>query len=479
MIITGWDSGVKLLKSEIEQAEYEGFIVPLELKEEINSLHDTYDANNELKINELAGKLKNLPKDPAFKYIQPNDLEGIKKERPASPRQLKINYGEAELLDRLHGAWTGRAAGCALGKPVEGLGMGGKKELGLNGRLAIKHYLKNRGHWPLDFYFSGQEASDGIKLGCEKSWRENIAFMEPDDDIHYSIIGLKVLEERGPDFKWNDVANTWNSSLPYNAICTAETQAILNYNIKTPRSGAWEGKSTYATPEFTRRNNNPYREWIGAQIRADGWAYACAGNPELAAEFAWRDAHWTHTANGIYGEMFAAAMIAASFVEPDPRKIVEIGLSEIPKNCRLAEAVRDALKWIGVCKDFESFMKKLEAKFGEMSPVHTVNNALIVVMSLFYGKMNPDKSICISVMGALDTDCNGATSGSIVGAASGRKKFGGKLAPALNDTIKPQVFGFQDITMKELAERTLAVHGKVRKYAGERGERRKLVISNQ
>ena len=466
MIITGWDSGVKLLKSEIEQVEYEGFVVPQELKEEINSLHDVYDANYELKINELTEKLRNLSKDPNFKYVQPNDLEGIRKERPAGPRQLKMKLSDSELLDRLYGAWTGRAAGCALGKPVEGLGMGGRQELGLNGRKAIRLYLKNRGQWPLDYYFSGKETSDGIKLGCEKSWRENIAYMESDDDIHYSIIGLKILEECGPDFKWNDVADSWNSSLPYNAICTAETQSILNYNIKTPRMRP--AQSTFTTPEFTRRFNNPYREWIGAQIRADGWAYACAGNPELAAEFAWRDAHWTHTANGIYGEMFAAAMIAASFVESNPHRLVEIGLSEIPRNCKLAEGVREALKWIKQCKDFESFMEKLDEEYSAMSPVHTVNNALIVVMSLFYGKMNPDKSICISVMGAHDTDCNGASTGSIVGAAAGKKKFGGRLASALNDTIKAQVFGFQDITMKELAERTLAVHRKVEKYFEDR-----------
>jgi hypothetical protein len=61
-------------------------------------------------------------------------------------------------------------------------------------------------------------------------------------------------------------------------------------------------------------------------------------------------------------------------------------------------------------------------------------------------------------MAALDTDCNGATVGSIVGACRGRKAYGGSLAGPLNDTIKPLFFGFQEITMAELAQRTLKVH---------------------
>lgn len=451
MLTTGYFDALRLLRDEVIQSEYEGYIVSDSIKERIAELHPDADISSETAMEGLFEEMRRLPKDPSFKYVQPNNLEDIRKERPDGPRKMKMKLSEKELSDRLHGAWTGRICGCALGKPVEGW----RYE-------KIKDLLLEQGEWELDNYFKSKE---GV-THCPASCRENIEYMEPDDDVHYTLIGLKVLENKGPDFTWEDIPKTWNSSLPYSGICTAETQAILNYNMKTPRNTG--GRHSFTTPEFTRRFRNPYREWIGAQIRGDGWAYACAGKPELAAEFAWRDACWTHTANGIYGEMFAAAVIAAAFAESDPHKLIDIGLSEIPANCKLAEAIRESIVFIKKSKNFEDFIKWLYKKYEKMSWVHTVNNALIVVMSLFYGKMNPDKSICISVMGGLDTDCNGATVGSIVGAATGYKNFGGKLAAPLHDTIKPLVFGFQQTTGRELTERTLKVWKTVDEYSKNR-----------
>jgi len=291
MLFAGWDNPINLLKAEMIQLEYEGYQIPEDIREQVEKLNYEQDAFDELKVQNLASELSELSKEPNFKYVQPNELAEIRKERPDGPRQLPIDLGDNDLLDRFHGAWTGRACGCALGKPVEIMGLLGHENM--TGRLAIKTYLKNRNQWPLDFYFSGCKSDDNIELPYRESLRENIAYMEPDDDIHYTLIALKVLEEIGPGFQWHDIARYWNSSLPYYAICTAETQAIMNFNLKTPRIGM---ERIFPDPAFTRRNNNPYREWIGAQIRADGWAYACAGNPELAAEFAYRDACWTQTA---------------------------------------------------------------------------------------------------------------------------------------------------------------------------------------
>lgn len=466
-----WATPHHLLREEFKQRRDEGCVIPRSLRERFDRLDQMADAWNMGALQPIYEALEALEPDAALAAREPNDLAGIKALRPQGPRDLKWNPTAAEAVDRFHGAWLGRASGCALGKPVEGMGMG-EREGRHVGRGDIKKYLQNRGDWPLRDYFSGRDAGDGMRIGCELSQREKIAFMEPDDDIHYSLIGVHVVRHAGPGFTWVDVAKAWLNHIPFAAICTAETQAYLNFVNRTSRSGpgGWgqQGINLAATPEFTRRHWNPYREWIGAQIRSDGFAWCCAGKPELAAEFAWRDASWTHERNGIYGEMFCAAIQAAAFVESDPAKLVAIGLSEIPAECRLAQAVRQCLEWIAQSRDWESCMDRIDAAYAGMSTVHTINNALICVMSLFYGRMDTVQSIAISVMGALDTDCNGATVGSIVGAAAGRSRFRMDLAGRLNDTVKPNITGYQQITFAELAQQIHEAWTKTDAYWRER-----------
>ena len=447
MLLGGWDTPLAMLRQELVQLEEEGFEIPEELKSRIAALNaaEPWSAA----VEPFYAELKNLARKSGFDYVEPNEWADIRAAAPAAP-QVELNCSSEELLDKLHGAYTGRFAGCALGQVVEGWSMD-----------AIRKYLEKCGDYPLRDYISNRHREESCWiLAHHPAWKENVQFMGPDDDVNYTLMGLHVLEKYGRDFKWFDVATEWNSCLPYATICTAETQAILNYNTLNARCGVTARVA--ATPQYTRRYNNPYREWIGAQIRADGWAYCAAGNPLLAAEFAYRDACWTHEKNGIYGELFFAAMIAASFVESDLDQLVEIALGVIPANCRLSEAVRLTQKWCRELPDFESFVRRLDEHFPTMSAVHTINNAMICLMSLYYGKLDPDLSIAISVMAGKDTDCNGATVGSIVGAIRGYKRFGGILAPQLNDRVKPQMFGFQDTTMSELAERTQKVIEKVK-----------------
>ena len=440
MLISGWQTPLELLREELIQLEQEGRVVPDSLRKEV----ETLVAEKEpwaARIEEVAAQLTGLQMRPEWPYEEPDELDEIRRLRPAGPRVLSLNLSDGEMLERFHGAWRGRCVGCALGRPVEG-----------KTRDWIRTLLIARGEWELNDFFRGGDS----RLWAPASQRENIRCMEPDDDIHYTLIGLRVMEKKGADFRWDDIANCWNSHLPYNAICTAETQAILNYNMLHPRCSGYA--PSIATPEFTRRHNNPYREWIGAAIRADFWGYAAAGNPELAAEFAYRDGSWTHVKNGIYSEMFVAALISAAFVESDPVRLVEIGLSEIPANCRIAEAVRRALEWRKECADWESFMEKIDRHYGTLSWVHSINNLLIVLMALFYGDSTIDRNTALAVMGGADTDCNGATAGSITGILNPVSR----LAERQNDTVEPQFIGEGTCRMRKLAERTLAVWKQIR-----------------
>lgn len=106
----------------------------------------------------------------------------------------------------------------------------------------------------------------------------------------------------------------------------------------------------------------------------------------------------------------------------------------------------------------DDLLARLEAsEYGGLNPVHTVNNAMIVVMALIYGQMDVERATAIAVMAGLDTDCNGATVGSICGAAQGAARMPGSLAGQLNDTIKPAMVGVPDVKMADLAARTLKV----------------------
>lgn len=453
--MAGWKSPLGLLRDEVVQRQNELTVIPTSLISQIEAVPDA-DAWNEALLEPLWAALETLPPDEDLAHHEPDDLASIQALRPKGPRDLGWSAPQEELLDRLHGAWTGRCIGCALGKPVESGTFGFARQDGKPvGRARIRSYLEARNEWPLrDYFHSGGAA--GLSLSPCPSTRENICAMAPDDDTHYTLIGLKVLEENGPAFTWSDVAYTWIHHIPVGSICTAELQALftfLNHSIRWKSAG-----SVQTTPEITSTWRNPYREWIGAQIRADGWAWACAGKPEQAAAFAWEDARWTHRRNGIYGAMFWAAVQAAAFVIQDPRELLLIGLSEIPAQCRLAAAIHDALAWWDESGgDAQACFDRCDTVFSEMNGVHTINNSVLCAIAVLAGGLDPEASACLVVMGGLDTDCNGATVGSVAGAAAGRSGFKGTMADRLNDTIHLNIIGEQTATLTSLAQRHAVV----------------------
>ena len=101
-------------------------------------------------------------------------------------------------------------------------------------------------------------------------------------------------------------------------------------------------------------------------------------------------------------------------------------------------------------------------QLGSAAPVFELEeNAVTCVLALLYTEPQVDTATCAVVMAGLDTDCNGATVGSVIGAMTGREGYRGSLASRLNDTVRPAMLGFQDVRMRALAERHAEVWRRV------------------
>jgi ADP-ribosylglycohydrolase len=416
-------------------------------------------------LEALYRDLEALPDEaPGSAYDEPTTLEAIRAARPDGPRRLEgVPSGDA-LLDRLHGAWLGRAAGCLLGKPVENWT-----------REAIREVLEYAGEYPLRRYIPRLEApaeAPGGSLGAgplnggalavappsvaqlarrPADWfGGNITRMVRDDDMDYPLIALHLLETYGPEFSTADVGRVWLTKLPYLLVYTAERAAYRNLvdGLQPPQTATYR---------------NPYREWIGAQIRADLWGWVCPGEPERAAALCYRDAALSHVKNGIYGEMYFAAAIAAAFATDSIEAALRVALTEVPARSRFAETVRQTMAWVDEDGDFQRTTDRIGAAYGKYHSVHTLNNAALVVMGLLYAERAARETgdllgpaICLTVMGGWDADCTGATAGSLAGAALGARALPGQWVDPFHDRLESIVVGMTDNRFSDLARRTLA-----------------------
>jgi len=423
---------IDLIRDEIVQRREEGCNVEA-IQECVERTLRRSDGLRGVELYAILCELGSLQPAESFPYVEPSTLDEIRAERPDGPRHMELNLTDAQMLARIHGAWLGRAAGCALGKPVE-------RRWDKN---QIDSYLQFAKALPLNDYIPLVEGHpEGLKLRDHDCTRGRIHYMANDDDMDYTVLGLHVLESCGLDFTSRNVAETLLNRLPdirvFAGLKRAAYRNLLN--------DLW--------PPESARYRNPYREWIGGQIRADIWGYVAPGWPEKAAEFAFRDAAVSSAKNGIYGEMFVAAMLAAAFVTRDVEEIIKIGLSEIPRNCRLAEAVRDTVEWSKELSDWEQVWTRINEKYGHYHRVHTINNAALVVMGLMVAQREYETSIVVAVRGGWDTDCNGATTGSVCGMMLGAEMLPKKWVGVLNDRLFSAVRGYNQCKLSELAKRS-------------------------
>ncbi|WP_275292051.1 ADP-ribosylglycohydrolase family protein [Amycolatopsis sp. La24] len=341
----------------------------------------------------------------------------------------------APAADRALGAWTGRAAGCLLGKPVEKIP-----------REGIEEILRATGRWPLDRWFTAVGLPDDVgarwpwnRRSAPTSLEENISGMPEDDDLNYPILALTLLERHGREFTADDVAQLWLEQLPAGRVFTAERAAYRNLLDARP------------VPE-TATHLNPFREWIGALIRTDVFGWVSPGDVRGAARLAWADARLSHTRNGIYGAMWAAALASAAMVCDSVHSVLDAAETVLPPESRLAEAVRFGRE----AAAHEDGLDRLHARYGDLHWVHVLNNAAVIAYALARGDGDFGQSISLAVTAGWDTDSAAATVGGVVGALVGVDGIGEQWTKPLDNRIATSLPGGEQ-RITDLAARTAGV----------------------
>ncbi|MCY0926412.1 ADP-ribosylglycohydrolase family protein [Streptomyces sp. H27-H1] len=364
--------------------------------------------------------------------------------RAAAPGGVTARRDAAPAVDsalrrRLEAAWLGRAVGCVLGKPVEKLPLHG-----------IRALARAAGNWPLDDWFTERGVPPEVlaahpwnRRSAPTSLAENIDGAPEDDDLNYPLLGLLLLRRHGRGFTTADVGRLWLDELPAGRTFTAERVAYRNL---------LQGLE----PPATATHHNPFREWIGALIRADVHGWTNPGAPAAAAAQAYRDAALTHTGNGVYAALFVAAATAtAATGRADVHTALRAGLAVVPPRSRLAEAVRSGIAAAGREPDFDAVVDHLHARYGHYHWVHAVPNTALIAAALTHADGDFTRSVCHAVSGGWDTDSNGATAGALAGLIAGSPDaVPHRWTAPLKNRLATSVPGFDGIGFDALAHLT-------------------------
>lgn len=400
------------------------------------ALPDDYE-----QLAQLGRQLSDLPLRDDWTYVEPDDLDGIRASWSWTGTPLRRAHDVRELERKAHAGFLGRVCGCVLGKPVE-----------VHTTLAaLRDAFERVGEWPIVDYVSERVHTVGGLERLHRSWpesvRERIAYVPPDDDLHYTIIGLQLLERHGLAFTKDDLVELWINQLPLRWTFGPERATLVKLGL-----AMLNVKLEQADPSSLARGFNPGEELCGAMIRADAYGYACPGRPELAVELAWRDATLTHRRTGVYGSMFAAAAIATAFVEPEPLAVVEHALGFVPTNSRFHHIVSDSLTQVAAATSWENGYERIHGRYAEYTHCRVFQETGTLINTLRFAD-SVGHGIALQVMQGNDTDSYGATAGSLLGIRFGPDGLDSRWLEPFDNTIRTQLAGFHEYDLDTLATR--------------------------
>ena len=280
---------------------------------------------------------------------------------------MSISFSKEWLKDRIHACWIGKNIGGTLCTPYEG-----KTEI-----LDINGFASKAGE-PL-----------------------------PNDDLDLQLVWLKAVDEMGPEKVDSKLLGEyWLSWIPPHWNEYGIGKANLREGFLPPLSG--------------ELFNAHWKHSNGAWIRTEVWACLYPGNVEQAIKYAFEDACVDHGyGEGTYAAIFIAAMQSCAFVISDARKLLEIGLSKIPEDCRVARSVKIAMDAYDGGEDWKTARERLVEDSADLGWFQAPANIGFVIIGLLYGEGDFKKSLITAVNCGDDTDCTAATLGALLGIMKG------------------------------------------------------------
>jgi ADP-ribosylglycohydrolase len=268
----------------------------------------------------------------------------------------------------------------------------------------------------------------------------------PNDDLDLQLVWLKMLEEEGPDPSVRTFAMYWSryaSRYPWNEY--GFFMRNFDRGLRPPVAGCFE---------------NYFVDEMGSPIRSEIWACLHPGDPQAAAWMAWKDSALDHAGGeGMYGEMFWAALQSAAFVESDPMTLIRIGLYMIPLSSHVARSIREAVWCHQNGKTWGEARERIASRFGHIQPCNAVPNHGFTIIGWLYGQDFGDR-LCKAVNCGYDTDCTGATLGALLGILDGPEGVPQEWSVAIGEQIVLHKFTGDcapPATIEELTERTVAL----------------------
>ena len=261
----------------------------------------------------------------------------------------------------------------------------------------------------------------------------------PNDDLDLQLVWLNAVEKYGRRVDARILGEYWMSFIIPDWAEYGAAKANMRMGLVPPLAG---------------HVGNPFKDSCGSFIRSEIWACLAPGLPEIAARYAYEDAIVDHSGEGVYGEVFWAALQSAAFVESDKWKLIDIGLSYIPENCGIARGVKIAIDAYRSGADWKEarkiVMNGVPGTFGVLGqPIVDMetdiavgepgwdapSNIGITILGWLYGEDDFGLSLCTAVNCGEDTDCTGATLGATLGIILGRQALPEEWTAPLGDAI--------------------------------------------